>query len=679
MPAQPRPLTSLRIGDRVIVRCEDGRLEMEYALFDPGEVVLQSVDRLTVREAGYLTTAGDARTRLAQLGVTVALADQAVHAIPSDVLVAFARGATAARLAGKLGPAEVFDGGVYSVESGRYEGVWIDLGALAAATGLKGAALAMQALFFATVLGEVDADVPVHLSTERLADAKRPAERTHARPNLTTALRLPEAFKQLRPSRARGDAKTPRAEGALKEFLLQGIRERATATPHGSVRQRMQAFEAALVSEGPITGRQPALSSPSLAVDDDDAPGEHLDTLARGPNPDPMVAYLRARAALARGEGQLRGIAELLSGLAGQDRSFHEITLLTARAWLAAGDEVQARHYARLVTEDPGASDGLRLAALDILEANTPATERRPTGAPPAPVRVAPVVDVGADLAGKSRPPFAHEEIHDVVVPPAAPVPRVGGTHAPRRATPPIDLHAHHTATPLGMPAPVPPASPTEPDVVEGEPVTERKPTPAPSAADEIVVEAEDPVSAEPAPFPGGASPQALVPTFAARSEIVESMPLPEGLHEGMLGVGLMPKNPLEARIAMTRVARELARDYRIWYGTTLRTDPMAIEQMQRHLRRRFTEGQAPDPKVALELQRHGALLSEIIARRLGGVWVDVGPSEVGYWAMLVPPSTRIWPIGRVFRFFSLGHREKDLVHYFLELDARVRKYRESM
>jgi hypothetical protein len=102
----------------------------------------------------------------------------------------------------------------------------------------------------------------------------------------------------------------------------------------------------------------------------------------------------------------------------------------------------------------------------------------------------------------------------------------------------------------------------------------------------------------------------------------------------------------------------------------------MAIEAMQRHLRRRFEEGQAPDKKVALELQRHGALLSEIIARRLGGQWVDVGPSEVGYWAMVVPPSTRIWPVGRVFRFFSLGHREKDLVHYFLELDARVRKYR---
>ena len=53
----PRPLTSLRIGDRVIVRCDDGPLEMEYALFDPGEVVLHSADRLTVREAGYLTTA----------------------------------------------------------------------------------------------------------------------------------------------------------------------------------------------------------------------------------------------------------------------------------------------------------------------------------------------------------------------------------------------------------------------------------------------------------------------------------------------------------------------------------------------------------------------------------------------------------------------------------------------
>ena len=64
---------------------------------------------------------------------------------------------------------------------------------------------------------------------------------------------------------------------------------------------------------------------------------------------------------------------------------------------------------------------------------------------------------------------------------------------------------------------------------------------------------------------------------------------------------------------------------------------------------------------MAWELRRHGALLSEVIARKLGGTWVDVGPSEPGYWAMLVSPGMRTHPIGRVYRFVSLGQRERDL------------------
>jgi hypothetical protein len=95
---------------------------------------------------------------------------------------------------------------------------------------------------------------------------------------------------------------------------------------------------------------------------------------------------------------------------------------------------------------------------------------------------------------------------------------------------------------------------------------------------------------------------------------------------------------------------------------------------MQHHLMHRFANGPISDPGVAWELRRHGALLSEIIARALGGGWVDVGPSEPGYWAMVVPPSTRTWPIGRVYRFVALGNRERDLVSYYLDLEARVRQ-----
>jgi hypothetical protein len=40
---------------------------------------------------------------------------------------------------------------------------------------------------------------------------------------------------------------------------------------------------------------------------------------------------------------------------------------------------------------------------------------------------------------------------------------------------------------------------------------------------------------------------------------------------------------------------------------------------------------------------------------------------------MLLQPSLRVLPIGRVYRFVALGHREKDLVSYYLDVEARVR------
>jgi hypothetical protein len=123
----------------------------------------------------------------------------------------------------------------------------------------------------------------------------------------------------------------------------------------------------------------------------------------------------------------------------------------------------------------------------------------------------------------------------------------------------------------------------------------------------------------------------------------------------------------------MTRLARDLARDYRLWYAKTLRCNVLAIDAMQQHLAHRFVGASISQPAVAWELRRHGALLSEILSRALGGVWVDVAPSEPGYWAMMLPPATRSCPIGRVYRFVSLGHRERDLVSYYLDVEARAR------
>jgi hypothetical protein len=170
-------------------------------------------------------------------------------------------------------------------------------------------------------------------------------------------------------------------------------------------------------------------------------------------------------------------------------------------------------------------------------------------------------------------------------------------------------------------------------------------------------------------------------PPRAARTpryvpELVESLALPYGSTEADLGPNELPTTDLQARVAMTRLARDLARDYRLWYAKTLRTNVLAVEAMQQHLANRFSGAPIGDPVVAWELRRHGALLSEIVARALDGAWTDVAPSEPGYWAMTVPPAINTWPIGRVYRFVSLGTSERDLVSYYLDLEARVRNAR---
>src|SRR5579859_1424659 len=115
MPAAPhalRVISSLRLGERSIARCGDGLLAAENALFDARDTVLRMTDPGTVREAGYMTTAGEALGRLALAGVTPEFAEDAARALAPRVLASFARGETARALTPHLGPHEIFDGAV---------------------------------------------------------------------------------------------------------------------------------------------------------------------------------------------------------------------------------------------------------------------------------------------------------------------------------------------------------------------------------------------------------------------------------------------------------------------------------------------------------------------------------------------------------------------------------------
>ena len=165
-----------------------------------------------------------------------------------------------------------------------------------------------------------------------------------------------------------------------------------------------------------------------------------------------------------------------------------------------------------------------------------------------------------------------------------------------------------------------------------------------------------------------------LLPKLGAGDELVEHLPLPAGLSSEARAIDAqLPKSVLEARVAFTMLARELGLDYRLKRGIELRADVSGLEAMQSVLLESFPEHAIGTSEDAYELRRHGALLSEILARRLDAEWIDISPNELGYWAMIVPPDTRVWPFGRIARLVEMGHKERDLVSYFFELQSRAR------
>ena len=165
-----------------------------------------------------------------------------------------------------------------------------------------------------------------------------------------------------------------------------------------------------------------------------------------------------------------------------------------------------------------------------------------------------------------------------------------------------------------------------------------------------------------------------LLPRLGGSSdELAEHLPLPPGLGGENPALDVLPTSVLEARVQFTLLARELGLDYRLKRGIDLRADVSGIEAMQSVLLESFPDHVVRTADESYELRRHGALLSEILARRLDAEWLDISPNELGYWVMIVPPDTRVWPFGRVARLIAMGHKERDLVSYFFELQSRAR------
>ncbi len=163
-------------------------------------------------------------------------------------------------------------------------------------------------------------------------------------------------------------------------------------------------------------------------------------------------------------------------------------------------------------------------------------------------------------------------------------------------------------------------------------------------------------------------------------AELLASLSLPsnppgDATHGGQRA----PRTTAAARFACTHLARELGRELSLRHG---------IDVRMRHPRTGVRPECAPRGGAGrTNLQRgpsacdhaNGGVSGELLARHLGARWIDLESSDPGLWAMRVASrsrqgeATRVWPIGRVLRFVVHSHKERDLVSYYLELQARSR------
>jgi len=155
-------------------------------------------------------------------------------------------------------------------------------------------------------------------------------------------------------------------------------------------------------------------------------------------------------------------------------------------------------------------------------------------------------------------------------------------------------------------------------------------------------------------------------------AELASDLALPPGLQGQPASAEIVPTSVIDARIHFTFLARSLGEIFRSKYNVELYADASGIESIQGRLLDDYADGLVHTPEQALDVRRYGAFMSEILARSFGAFWVDIAPADLGYWAMVVPPDTRVWPFGRVLRFIAMGHKERDLVAYYLELLARA-------
>ncbi len=711
---------NLTVADRVVVRADVGPLDAEYALVGPQCIELRTTAPGAVREAGYRTTVAEARERLARLGFTHEAAEAAAAAV-RPAAAAYARGPVVRRAAAELGAAELFDGKVLLAAAHTYEGAWLDLAALTFDLGDPGTGAALQAFHLAALLGEMPDDAEVNLVTLPFTRHQKVGVRTFKRVALGDPLAWIAALQRFGERPPASVKAGVREAGPTRVEVLDLLRRRSVSAGDSTldrfsrVERAMSAVSRPPPERGPLS--DPAAWSVEALLDAGDATGAlaQLSEMERESGPIASVVYLKSRAALMLKKEDPKVIAERVSMLAAK-ASFHELELLAAEAWAAAGNMGRALPYARVLAQDPQAHQELRGRALAVVEAAR-RVSAPPTPRPPAPENAprqqGPArTDVGTSGV-KMRVPETSSHPPSTQRSDAPRSPRAAADD--RRDTPtPMPMVLQPSRMSSGPPAAsgrigdassvvleelevdLPPAIATPrvasraPAPFSSRPTPAERPRPGALPAEAIGVDQRKVPTLAPPPSPSPPTPPdawgrslargASQPAFCSVS--TNSTPPRLALGKVQYAENLADPPPpavsdermreaYEARVRCTELSRELGRLYRLQCGVELRTDVASIEAMQAQLIERYHAGGVRTSAAAEDVRRHGAFLSEILARTLRATWTDVRPSELGHWAMFVPPDTRVWPFARVLRLITMGFKERDLVSYYLELHAR--------
>ena len=390
------------------MRAEDTTPEVEFALFDAGCCELQADEPGTNREAGYRTTAGEAKRRLSLTGVTAARAREVARLITEPTRIGpslaerYARGQVLRLLAREFDAGELLEGHIYNGALKSYMGRWLNLHQLSRDLNISAAANVLQALYLAIVLDDVSDDAAVVLSTSAVMSQRRPGERSWRRAALDQVVRIPGALLKL--ANDPSPTLVQMGVGPSRAELIEAVRARLATKAKGLAREKLSSLERKLVvrdrpKAGPLSDASAWAVEDLLTRREFKLAQSKLEPIERARGKIPATVYLRIRLAVMT-EGEAAGpLAEKASSLAQSSSDLPEAKWLAAQAWLLAGNVTKARAFATLLLDDPEVADDVRMLALDVLDAcpppqadPTPASVRpserkkKPDSLTPAPV-----------------------------------------------------------------------------------------------------------------------------------------------------------------------------------------------------------------------------------------------------------------------------------------------------